>query len=125
MSLKVTKATCEGAELLRERREMAVLGAAKHVERHGFSLLSLVDALIDEAMAEVVMDLIADCSELSPDAAKVKQGFRAVLAHLKSIRLSDVEQAARAGRGSRDLDRGLLWHGARLESLLITLEHRS
>lgn len=101
---------------------MAVLGAAKHVERHGISLLNLVDALIDDAMAEVVMDLIADCAEFSPDAAKVKQGFRMVLAHLESIRTSDVEQAARGGRGSRDLDRCLLWHGARLEGLLITLE---
>lgn len=98
----------------RERREMAVLAAAEHIQRHGLALLDIVEAVCDRQVADTVIELIAQSSELLPNADAVEARLEQVATGLANAAFSDLLVVVWSGRCHTDVEAAIRWHGSRL-----------
>lgn len=100
-----------------ERREMAVLAAADHIQHHGFALLNLVEALEDGCAIDSVIDLLACSSEMIPDAKRVEQQLLQLVAFLNAATFDQLCFRETNSKCALEVSAGILWHGSRLHDL--------
>ncbi|MDV7145935.1 hypothetical protein R3X27_24935 [Tropicimonas sp. TH_r6] len=108
--------SCAGPSVL------AITRVAGFLAEEGDVLRDLLNSFDRKEAANMVHDLVELCREETPNTPGITIALGIVLEALEQVSAETIDQIAQRGQGPRDLDKAVLWYGAKISDLLQRLQ---